>query len=118
METTVAARMRQAAVEFLAGLDPMQRQRAALPFEPEGERTLFFYTPNDHGGLPLADMSGRQEEAAHKLLAASLSPGAHATVNFAMAVENVGAATTGFRDSAHLPLTRRRCCRPAPRATP
>jgi hypothetical protein len=95
--------MREAARGFLDALDETQRARAFLPFETDGERTRWFYVPTDHGGLPLAEMTPRQEEAAHKLLAASLSVGGHATVSLVMALENILAAEFGFQASPRFP---------------
>lgn len=95
--------LRDLATDLLQSLDSKQSARAIFPFELEGERTNWFYTPTDHGGLPLNAMTPRQQERVHRLLAASLSPGGHHTVNLIMGLENILAAESGFRSMQILP---------------
>lgn len=85
----VAARMGEAAAEFLASLDPQQRTLAAWPFPADEERHLWFYTPTDHGGLPLAAMRSGQQRLALKLVASGLSRPGYVTVSAIMGLENV-----------------------------
>ena len=85
----VAARMAEAARAFLDSLDEWQRQLAWLPFPSDDERHRWFYTPTDHGGLPLAVMRPAQQRLALKLVAAGLSRPGYVTVSTIMGLENV-----------------------------
>ncbi len=69
-----AAAMAEAASRFLEVLDHGQRQRAGYLFPGEPERSRWFYTPGDHGGLALAECTPAQVQAALRLLATGLSP--------------------------------------------
>src|SRR5260370_36858409 len=51
-----AARMGDAAREFLDSLEPAQRAQAQWPFPSDDERRRWYYTPTDHGGLTLSEM--------------------------------------------------------------
>jgi hypothetical protein len=59
--------------ELLASLDTEQCQRISYQFNEETERRSWFYTPTDHGGLPLADISPLGQQHVFRLLAAGLS---------------------------------------------
>src|SRR5262249_1846632 len=61
-----------------AAADGAQRQGAGLGFPGEPERSRWFYTPTDHGGLTLADCTPAQSQAALRLLATGLSPAGYA----------------------------------------
>jgi len=97
----LAVRVAGAARAFLDALDPGQREVAAFPFTAEEERTRFFYTPTDHGGLSFSAMTPQQHSAAMALLAATVSAGAYATAATVMGLENVLAGTEGFVDFDH-----------------
>jgi hypothetical protein len=86
---TVAARMAEAARYFLESLDEEQRSAASWPFPAEEERLLWYYTPTDHGGLPLGSMRPRQQQLAFKLLAAGLSRPAYVTAVTIVGLDNV-----------------------------
>jgi len=73
-----AAAMAAAAGRLLDLLDDGQRRRAGLGFPGEPERSRWFYTPTDHGGLTLADCTPAQSQAALRLLATGLSPAGYA----------------------------------------
>jgi hypothetical protein len=92
------ATVTDAARNFLDTLDPTQRDIAQLPFDPDGERTNFFYTPTDHGGISLVDMTPAQHRAAFQLLAASVSAGHYNTAVTVMGLENVLARQEDFED--------------------
>jgi len=66
--------MSEAARRWMDLLDDSQRQRAVCGFPGEPERSRWFYTPTDHGGLTLADCDPLQRQAALRLLATGLSP--------------------------------------------
>jgi Protein of unknown function (DUF3500) len=85
----VAERMAQDAAAFLACLDGAQVHVAHWPFPADEERRLWFYTPTDHGGLALAEMSSAQHRLAHRLLASGLSRAGYVTAATVMGLENV-----------------------------
>ena len=87
---------RDAALELLASLDDGQRHRANLSFE-HADRTTWFYTPTDHGGLPLGDMTPSQHQQLFGLLAAALTPSAYATACTIIGLENLLDHVEGFR---------------------
>src|SRR5215471_10581205 len=86
---TVAARMADAASRFLASLDGEQRPIASWPFPADEERRRWYYTPTDHGGLPLGRMRPAQQQLAFALLAAGLSRPAYVTACTIVGLENV-----------------------------
>ncbi len=99
----IATRVAEAARAFLDALEPRQREVAAFPFSAEDERTRFFYTPTDHGGLSFTAMTPQQHSAAMALLASTVSPGAYSTAATIMGLENVLAGLEGFVDFDHDP---------------
>jgi hypothetical protein len=91
-------RMATAARAFLEGLEDEQRKVANLPFDGgDGERTTWFYTPTDHGGLSLRDMDGPQQRLAYGLLHTGLSEAGYNTVCTIVGLENVLDGREGFR---------------------
>ncbi|MEM7337117.1 MAG: DUF3500 domain-containing protein [Actinomycetota bacterium] len=89
--TTAAAR------HLIELLDDGQREAACWPFPSDDERRLWFFTPTDHGGLPLADMSPRQYRATMQLLASVLSAPGYVTASLIIGQENVLDHLEGFR---------------------
>jgi len=85
----VAARMAEAASGFLHSLDEEQRPLASWPFPANEERLRWYYTPTDHGGLPLGSMRPGQQQLAFELLAAGLSRPAYVTACTIVGLENV-----------------------------
>jgi len=72
----VAGRMAAAAAAWLDALEPGQRAVATGegPGGPaEAERQRWFYTPTDHGGLPLGAQRPAQQRRALELVATGLS---------------------------------------------
>ncbi len=97
----VGQAMTDAATSFVDSLDAEQRQRAVLPFADDDsdaatERRTWFYTPADHGGLPLSAMSAAQHRHAHRLLATGLSHAGYVTAATIMGLENVLDHTEGW----------------------
>jgi hypothetical protein len=93
---SVAAEMSEAAERWLASLDDAQRWRGLFPApSPDdagrtpGERTTWFYTPTDHGGLPLGEQRPAQQGLAMRLVATGLSLAGYATVAVVIGLENV-----------------------------
>jgi hypothetical protein len=95
----VVGRMAEAAHAWLDSLDPEQRRRAHWDFPSDEERLRWFYTPTDHGGLTLGEMSPAQQQATMRLLAAGLSPAGYVTAATIMGLENVLDALEGWRAS-------------------
>ncbi len=90
----VAARMAAAATAWLDALDPAQRAVAAgrapgPDAESDAERRRWFYTPTDHGGLPLGAQRPAQQRLAHQLVAAGLSTAGYVTVATIIGLDNV-----------------------------
>jgi Protein of unknown function (DUF3500) len=81
--------MADAAVRLIESLDRAQRDAACKPFPDDEERRQWFYTPTDHGGLPLAQMSSAQHRKVHQLVATGLSRAGYVTVAAIMGLENV-----------------------------
>jgi hypothetical protein len=81
--------MAEAAAMLIESLDPAQRRVACRPFPDEDERRLWFYTPTDHGGLPLAAMNSTQHRHVHRLVASGLSTAGYVTVAAIMGLDNI-----------------------------
>jgi hypothetical protein len=84
-----AERMVDAARSWLAVLTDAQRRRALAPWPCDEERHRWYYTPTDHGGLPLAHMSPVQQSHAMQLVATGLSKPGYVTAATIMGLENV-----------------------------
>jgi hypothetical protein len=97
--TAVLDGMAEAAADWLSSLRPAQRDKARYRFPATEERTRWYYTPNERGGLPLAEMDPVQQRLAHRLLASGLSNGGYATASTIMGLENVLDAKEGWRRS-------------------
>lgn len=85
----VAGRMAEAAAVLIESWDQAQRQIACRRFPDEAERRLWFYTPTDHGGLPLAAMGPTQQRNVHRLVATGLSTAGYVTVAVIMGLDNI-----------------------------
>ena len=88
---SLAAEMANAADSWLRSLTADQRAAAAYPGPGVGdrERTTWFYTPTDHGGLTLNEQRPGQQQLAMRLLSAGLSLEGHALAAIVMSLENV-----------------------------
>ena len=95
----LARRMADEALGFLEALDGTQRAIAQRPFDHHDDRTAWFYTPTDHGGLTISAMRPAQQRLAHRLVASGLSRGAYNTVALVMGLENVLDLDEGFRQT-------------------
>jgi len=100
MTSSLVSSVTGAAQNFLDTLEPAQLEIARFAFAVEGERTNFFYTPTDHGGLSFIDMTPAQHRAALQLLATSISAGAYNTAVTVMGLENILARQESFEDFA------------------
>jgi hypothetical protein len=88
-QDTVAREMADAASDLVASLDPAQREAISFDFNNTAERCRWYYTPTDHGGLPLADMNSLQQQRGFRLMASGLSVGAYNTAVLIMSNENI-----------------------------
>lgn len=86
---SVATSMAEAATSWLDSLQPDQRDAAAWPWPAEQERLRWYYTPTDHGGLPMGRMRPAQQSLALQLLSTGLSRPAYVTVSTIVGLENV-----------------------------
>ena len=89
-----AGRMAAAAVAWLDALDPGQRALAtgAAPSpdpRSDAERRRWYYTPTDHGGLPLGAQRPAHQQLAHQLVATGLSTAGYVTVATILGLDNV-----------------------------
>jgi hypothetical protein len=89
MTDTPAQRMVDTARAWLATLSAEQRHRAVDPWPSDGERHRWYYTPTDHGGLALTQMSPAQQGRAMQLLSAGLSRPGYTAATTIMGLENV-----------------------------
>ncbi|HSK37906.1 MAG TPA: DUF3500 domain-containing protein [Actinomycetota bacterium] len=95
--TAVREAMAAAAAGWLASLAPGQLAKARFPFPADDERTRWYYTPTERGGLPLAEMGPVSQRLAHRLVASGLSEGGYATAATVIGLENVLDAREGWR---------------------
>jgi hypothetical protein len=91
--------MAGAAADWLASLDDGQRATACWPFPSDDERERWYYTPTDHGGLPLADMGARQQHLAMRLLASGLSTPGYVTAATIISLENILDDAEGWKNA-------------------
>lgn len=95
----IADQMAESAQSLLDALDDHQRARLQLPFPSDDERKLWYYTPTDHGGLALSEMSADQHRRVHRLVASGLSTAGYVTVAAIIGLENVLDHTEGWQAS-------------------
>lgn len=94
-------RMAEAATDWLASLAADQRRKAAYDFPANDERTIWYYTPTEQGGLPLVEMDPVQQRLAHRLVATGLSAPGYVAAATIMGLENVLDAVEGWRSTFH-----------------
>lgn len=92
---TVSADMTAAAAALLRTFDANQRDAACWSFD-DPERRLWFYTPTDHGGLPLSDMGPKQRRLLWRLITTGLSEGGYNTAALIIGQENILDRVEGF----------------------
>lgn len=89
----IAQEMRQAALTWLESLEADQRPAARIDppgtAAAEADRLRWFYTPTDHGGLPLRQQRTVQQQHAMRLVATGLSEPAYNAVATVMGMENI-----------------------------
>ncbi len=89
MTSTIARKMAEAATMLVEAFDQTQRKIACRPFPDDDERRLWFYTPTDHGGLPLSVMTSTQHRHVHRLVGTGLSKAGYVTMAAIMGLENI-----------------------------
>lgn len=94
-------RMAEAALQFLAALSAEQGAKARFPFGEAEERSRWYYTPGERGGLPLGEMTPVQQQLAHRLVASGLSAAGYVTVATLIGLENTLDAQEGWRSGAY-----------------
>jgi hypothetical protein len=85
----IATRMAEAASRLVDALDDDQHDDLVWPFPSDTERRSWFYTPTDHGGLPLGRMTPPQQRMAFQLMATGLSTAGYVTATTIIGLENV-----------------------------
>ncbi|GAB3220950.1 DUF3500 domain-containing protein [Mycolicibacterium hippocampi] len=87
----LATELASKVARWLDSLSSEQHIRATFgpPGSSENERLLWFYTPTDHGGLPLVDQRPAQHRLAMQILATGLSEAGYVTLVTVMGMENV-----------------------------
>ena len=89
----IAGRMRAAATAWVDSLSDDQRTVGWWGSPDDGaaeeERVRWFYTPTDHGGLPLGRQSSTQQRLVMRLLSTGLSSAGYVTVATVIGWENV-----------------------------
>jgi len=96
---SIAMRMAEAAQGLLDTLSSEQRRVAQWAFPSDEERRLWFYTPTDHGGLTVGEMSPTQQQLTMRLLATGLSRAGFVTASTIMGLENALDELEGWRSS-------------------
>ena len=94
-------RMAEAASQWLAALSAEQRAKARIPFSEAEERSRWYYTPGERGGLPLGEMTPVQQQLAHRLVAGGLSAAGYVTVSTLMGLENALDAQERWRSGPY-----------------
>lgn len=76
------------ALTLLDSSSQQQRTQLLFPWDSD-DRTRWFYTPTDHGGLPLGAQRPAQQQLTMRLVAEGLSIAAYNTVAAVIGMENV-----------------------------
>lgn len=84
----LATVMAAAATDLLESLDARQRSQITFPFGDD-EQFVWFYTPTDHGGLAMAEMTAAQHRLTHRMLATGLSRAGYVTAAAILGLENI-----------------------------
>ena len=83
------SQMADAARALLDAFDEPHRSRAHLVSPEDDERRRWFYTPTDHGGVRLGELTPPQQQTCMRLVAAGLSEPGYVTAATIMALENI-----------------------------
>jgi hypothetical protein len=88
--------MAEAAATLIDSWDRAQRALACRSYPDDAERRLWYYTPTDHGGLPLSAMTPTQQRNTHRLVASGLSRPGYVTVALIIGLDNILDELEGF----------------------
>lgn len=92
-EAELVSQMTSLATQILSTFGPDHRRRAHwVPVESaevEAERVRWFYTPTDHGGVPLRELAPQQQSLVMQLVSTALTRPAYVTLCVVMGMENV-----------------------------
>ena len=91
-----ARSMAEAASDWLNSLSAALRSQAN-PAMADPKREVWYYTPTDHDGVAMADLTVRQVQLAHRLLASGLSRPAYHRATLIMNLEAWQDAGAGWR---------------------
>jgi hypothetical protein len=87
--------MTELAATLLGSCDPQQRAALLRGWDDE-DRTTWFYTPTDHGGLPIGAQRPSQQQLTMRLVSEGLSTPAYNTVAAVIGIENILDRVEGF----------------------
>ena len=65
------------------------QKKTAMKSYSDQDRSVWFYTPTDHGGLSFADMSSTQHRLVLSLVSSGLSASGYNTVAAIMGLDNI-----------------------------
>ena len=107
---TAGESLTAAATAWLAGLDDVQKARAAADFEAAARTDWHFVPKPIRKGLPLSEMTKPQREQAHALLKAALSESGYGKTVAIMELDELlrrlqGTTATNVRDSLRYFIT-------------
>ena len=88
MNKEISEKMTIAAREFIQSLSREKREQCCFHFHEE-ERKKIFYTPTNHGGLSLGQLTSSQHRLLYKLLATGLSTAGYVTLANIISHENI-----------------------------
>jgi hypothetical protein len=88
--------MTELAAKLLDSCDPQQRAALVRAWVDE-DRTTWFYTPTDHGGLPISAQRPTQQQLTMRLVSEGLSGAAYNTVAVVIGIENILDRVEGFQ---------------------
>lgn len=100
-DSPIAVQMRQAASGLVRTLPAEARARVSRPFADVAARRWIEYRPRERPGGCLADLDRSARKAAHRLLAAGLSPHAYAQAMTIVSLEEVLDRAEGWRRGRH-----------------
>ena len=106
--TTLSGQMAEAVSDLINDLTPEQRRKLRISFDDETERRTWYYTPTPRTGLPLLEMSPKQQQRVRRLLALGLSEGGYNHLAAVVGFEYVVDYWANFPDRTYgdLPGTR------------
>ena len=93
----LASAMATAASTLIETFTDGQRHGACWDFPSDEERRTWFFTPTDHGGVSLHELTAHQQRLTLRLVATALSTPGYVTASLILNQENVLDELEGFR---------------------